>query len=106
MNQKKIAARELRLARARAELEAFRKTLEHKGLDAKAMAKNAVLRHLQAEVRKISRSLEALRREPPKPAAVQAPEKSEKPPKEAAPAKAPKAPKEKKPKAEASQEQK
>lgn len=105
MNQKKVELREIRLNRVQAQVAARDKALKERGLDEKQIKKDSTRRSLLAEVRKLRRSIESLRWEPPQ--AVQAekpekPEKSEKskkpkkPAKDAASSKAPKPPKEKK----------
>ena len=109
MNSRKLEARENRLNRVQAQVEAQKKVLKERGLDEKLIKKDSVMRHLLAEARKVKRSIESLQWEPPKVEKVEKvekPEKSEKsekpdkPAKEAAQPKAPKPPKEKKPKKE------
>lgn len=103
MNVRKLEARENRLNRVKAQVEAHKKVLKERGLDEKLVKKDSMMRHLLAEVRKVNRSIESLKWEPPKVEKVEKPEKSEKPEKpakEAAETKAPKPPKEKKPKKE------
>jgi hypothetical protein len=100
MNVRKLEARENRLNRVKAQVEAHKKVLKERGLDEKLVKKDSMMRHLLAEVRKVKRSIESLQWEPPKVEKVEKPEKPEKPAKEAAQPKAPKPPKEKKPKKE------
>ena len=94
MNENKVKDRENRLSRAKAQVEARQKALKERGLDESLFKKDSMLRHLQAKVRKVRRSIESLKREPLKV------EKPKAPDKKAAKQKAPKAPKEKKPKKE------
>jgi len=98
MNARKIETRQNRLNQVQAKVEARKKVLAARGLDAKLIEKDSTMRHLLAEARKVKRSIETLKWKPPKvePAGKQA----EKPAKKAAQPKAPKPPKEKKPKQE------
>ena len=97
MNARKIETRQNRLNQVQAIIEARRKVLTARGLDAKLIEKDSTMRHLLAEVRKVRRSIESIKREPPK---------AEKPAKEAAQPKAPKPPKQKKPKEKKPKEKK
>ncbi len=101
MNTRKIEMRQNRLNLAQAAVEAHKKVLAAKGLDAKLFEKDSKMRHLLAEVRKVRHSLEALKREPlevvPAEKGADKSAKPAKPAKEAAPPKTPKPPKEKKP---------
>lgn len=109
MNQRKVEAREIRLALAKARVEARERLLKDKGLDKNQIARDSTMRALRAEVRKVTRSLDSLRWEPPQPERVEKPERTEKPAKgsmpakEAGQAKAPKPPKEKKAKPQEAQ---
>jgi hypothetical protein len=94
MNARKIELRENRLNRVKGQVEARRKLLAARGLDQTHIEKDSMMRQLLAEARMVKRSIESLKREPPKV------EQAEKPAKEAAQPKAPKPPKEKKPKKE------
>ena len=97
MNARKIETRQNRLNQVQAMIEARRKVLAVRGLDAKLIEKDSTMRHLLAEARKVRRSIESIKREPPK---------AEKPAKEAAQPKAPKPPKQKKPKEKKPKEKK
>jgi hypothetical protein len=92
MKGRKLEARGNRLNQVKAQVEARKKLLKEKGLDEELIKKDSMMRHLLAEARKVKRSIESLKWEPPKV------EQAEKPAKEAAKLKAPKPPKEKKPK--------
>ena len=99
MNARKIEKRQNRLNQVQAKVEARKKVLAARGLDAKLTEKDSTMRHLLAEARKVKRSIETLKGKPPKvePAGKPA-KKAKKPAKKAAQPKAPKPPKEKKPK--------
>jgi hypothetical protein len=100
MNARKIELRENRLNRVKGQVEARRKLLAARGLDQTHIEKDSMMRHLLAEARMVKRSIESLKREPPKVEQAEKPAKGGKPAKEAAQPKAPKPPKEKKPKKE------
>jgi len=119
MNARKIEKRQNRLNQVQTKVEARKKVLAARGLDAKLIEKDSTMRHLLAEARKVKRSIETLKGKPPKvepaekpakkPAKKAAKPKAPKPPKvepagkqaeKAAKPKAPKPPKEKKPKQE------
>jgi hypothetical protein len=94
MNTRKIEMKEDRLSRVQAKVESHKKALAAKGLDAKRIANDPMMRHFLADARRIRHAIETLQWQPPKEAPPEA--KAEKPAKEAAAPKAPKPPKEKK----------
>ena len=98
MNARKIEKRQNRLNQVQAKVEARKKVLAARGLDAKLIEKDSTMRHLLAEARKVKRSIESIKGKPPKVEPAEKPAK--KPAKKAAKPKAPKPPKEKKPKQE------
>jgi hypothetical protein len=99
MNARKIETRQNRLNQVQAKIEARKKDLAARGLDAKLIEKDSTMRHLLAEARKVKRSIKSLQRDPAgKPSKEAAQPKAKKPPKEKKPKG--KKPKEKKPKQE------
>jgi hypothetical protein len=100
MNARKIEMRENRLNRVKDRVEARRKLLAARGLDEKQIKKDSTMRQLLAEARMVKRSIETIKREPPKAEQAEKTAKPKKPAKGAAQPKAPKPPKEKKPKKE------
>jgi hypothetical protein len=100
MNARKIEMRENRLNLVKDRVEARRKLLAARGLDEKQIKKDSTMRQLLAEARMVKRSIETIKREPPKAEQAEKTAKPKKPAKGAAQPKAPKPPKEKKPKKE------